>query len=91
MTSCLTHLDHPVLKIKTKIVGSHTVDSKQVKQEVNGTVIRPPLVFPVNDFGCVSFPDFKLKLKILILCLFEFEFESEIAEIQYRSVSISLS
>jgi len=34
------------LKIKTKIVSSHTADSKLVKQEVNGTVILPPLVFP---------------------------------------------
>ena len=31
---------------KTKIVSSHTADSKPVKQEVNGTVIPPPLVFP---------------------------------------------
>jgi hypothetical protein len=34
------------LQIKTKIVSSHTGDSKLVKQEVNGTVILPPLVFP---------------------------------------------
>jgi len=34
------------LQIKTKIVGCHTADSKQVKQEVNCTVIFPPLVFP---------------------------------------------
>jgi hypothetical protein len=46
LTSCLTGLDQPVLQIKTKIVSSHTADSKQVKQEVNGTVILPPLVFP---------------------------------------------
>ncbi len=31
------------MQIKTKIV---TTDSKPVKQEVNGTVILPPLVFP---------------------------------------------
>jgi hypothetical protein len=36
------------LQIKTKIVSCHTADSKPVKQEVNGTVILPPLVFP----GC---------------------------------------
>ena len=47
LTSCLTCLDWSVLQIKTKIVGSHhTADSKPVKQEVNGTVILPPLVFP---------------------------------------------
>ncbi len=43
------------MQIKTKIVSSHT-DSKPVKQEVNGTVILPPFVFPdvtiqkVSDF-----------------------------------------
>ncbi len=34
------------MQIKTKIVRYHTADSKPVKQEFNGTVIRPPLVFP---------------------------------------------
>jgi len=34
------------LEIKTKIVSCHTTDSRPVKQEVNGTVILPPLVFP---------------------------------------------
>jgi hypothetical protein len=33
------------LQIKTKIVSCHTADFKPVKQEVNGTVILPPLVF----------------------------------------------
>jgi hypothetical protein len=37
------------LQIKTKIVSCHTADSKPVKQEVNGTVILPPLVFPAFD------------------------------------------
>jgi hypothetical protein len=32
--------------MKTKIVSCHTADSKPVKQEVNGTMILPPLVFP---------------------------------------------
>jgi hypothetical protein len=32
------------LQIKTKIVSCHTADSKLVKQEVNGTLILPPLV-----------------------------------------------
>jgi hypothetical protein len=35
-----------VLQIKTKIVSCHTANSKPVKQEVNGTVTLPPLVFP---------------------------------------------
>ncbi len=34
------------MQIKTKIVSSHTADSELVKQEVNGTVILPPLVSP---------------------------------------------
>jgi hypothetical protein len=48
LTSCLTGLVYSVLQIKTKIVSCHTADSKPVKQEVNGTVILPPLVFPAN-------------------------------------------
>jgi hypothetical protein len=36
------------LQIKTKNVSCHTADSKPVKQEVNGTMILPPLVFPVQ-------------------------------------------
>ncbi len=28
------------------VYGCHTADSKPVKQEVNGTVIHPPVVFP---------------------------------------------
>jgi hypothetical protein len=39
------------LQIKTKIVSSHTADSKPVKQEVIGTVILPPLVFPASSQG----------------------------------------
>jgi len=40
------YLDESVLQIKTKIVSCHTADSKLVKQEGNGTVILPHLVFP---------------------------------------------
>ncbi len=49
-----TGLYWSVLQLKTKIVSSHTADSKPVKQEVNGTVILPPLVFPVP--AIYSFP-----------------------------------
>ncbi len=45
LTSCLTGLDQSVLQIKTKIGSCHTVDSKPVKQEVNGTVILPPFSY----------------------------------------------
>ncbi len=34
------------MQIKTKIVSNLLADSKPVKQEVNGTAILPPLVFP---------------------------------------------
>jgi hypothetical protein len=44
--ACSGNTKGGVLQIKTKIVSSHTADSKPVKQEVNGTVILPPLVFP---------------------------------------------
>jgi len=40
------------LQIKRKIVICHTADSKPVKQEVNGTVILPPLVFPAPSVAC---------------------------------------
>jgi hypothetical protein len=50
LTSCLTGLDLSVLQIKTKIFSCHTADSKPVKQEVNGTVILPPLVFPALSY-----------------------------------------
>ncbi len=46
LTSCLTGLDQSVVQIKTKIVSSHTADSKPVKQEINDTGILPLLVFP---------------------------------------------
>jgi hypothetical protein len=46
MTSCLTGFDQSALQINTKIVSSHTADSKPIKQEVNSTMILPPLVFP---------------------------------------------
>ncbi len=49
-TSCLTGLDQSVLQIKTKIFSCHTSNSKPVKQEVKGTVILPPLVFPVHCY-----------------------------------------
>ncbi len=41
LTSCWTGLDQFVLKTKTKIVSSHTADSKPVKQEVNGKKYFP--------------------------------------------------
>jgi hypothetical protein len=34
------------LQIKTKNISCHTANSKPGEQEVNSTVILPPLVFP---------------------------------------------
>jgi hypothetical protein len=69
----LASLDQPVLQIKTKIVSSHTADSKPVKQEVNRTVTLPPLVFPglIIDYS-------------LILCCFV-----SLMKKNYQSSSIS--
>ncbi len=37
---------------KKNIVSCHTVNCKPVKQEVNSTVVRPPLVFPIEPDDC---------------------------------------
>jgi hypothetical protein len=46
LTSSLTGMDYTVLQIKTKNFSCHTANNKPVKQEVNSTVILPPLRFP---------------------------------------------
>ncbi len=56
LTSGLTGLDQSVLQIRTKIVSCHTANSKPVKQEVNGTVILPPLVFPGQTLAYHDMP-----------------------------------
>jgi hypothetical protein len=55
-----------VLQIKTKIVSCYIADSKPVKQEVNGTVILPPLVFP--DIS-VSVSKSLIKCKYVCVCV----------------------
>ncbi len=70
LTSCLTGLDQSVLQIKTKIFSCHTADSKPVKQEVNSTVILPPLVFP--ELGDVIFAQLVCPLNDVIFCLHQF-------------------
>jgi len=50
LTSYFTGLDKSVLQIKTKIVSCHTANSIPVKQEVNGTLIPPPSVFPYFNY-----------------------------------------
>ncbi len=56
LTSYLTGLEYPVLQIKTKFVSCRTADSKPVKQEVNSTMILPPLVF-LDSVFIVQDPD----------------------------------
>ncbi len=46
------------MQIKTKIVSGQTGDSKPVKQEANGTMILPPLVFPGLTLGLVLYDKF---------------------------------
>jgi hypothetical protein len=46
LTSLFDWLGFVSFANKNKIFSCHTADSKPVKQEVNGTVILPPLVFP---------------------------------------------
>jgi hypothetical protein len=52
------------------VVSSHTADSKPVKQEVNGTVISPPLVFPVFNFEIYFGTFFCQNIKLCIFSLF---------------------
>jgi hypothetical protein len=43
----------------------HTADSKLVKQEVNGTMIHPPLVFPAVTVALIT----AVKMFIVMLAL----------------------
>jgi len=55
------------LQIKTINVSCHTTDSKPVKQEVNSTVILPPLVFPEEIHPChVTCCKAALSLRVLL-------------------------
>jgi hypothetical protein len=52
LTSCLTGLESALRKLTIFVFICKTDLSKPVKQEVNGTVILPPLVIPgVSDNG----------------------------------------
>jgi hypothetical protein len=46
LTSCLTGLDWSVLQIKTKIVSSHTADSKLVRQDCQWYSDTSPFSIP---------------------------------------------
>ncbi len=53
------------MQIKTKIVSSLTANSKPVKQEVNSTVILPPLVFPALPYD--EYCNLVIKLSVILL------------------------
>jgi hypothetical protein len=55
------------LQIKTNIVSSHTADSKPVKQEVNGTVTLPPLVFPGITIRNVTLSITELEIQLSVI------------------------
>ncbi len=63
LTPCLTGLDLSVLQMKTKIVSCHTADSKLLKQEINGIVILPRLVFPAFLFAAI-YSQLKCKIRL---------------------------
>jgi hypothetical protein len=50
LTSCLTGLESAVWQLTIFVIICKTDKSKPVKQEVNGTVILSPLVFPAHGF-----------------------------------------
>jgi len=60
LTSCLTSR---FCKLK-KIVSCHTADSKPVKQEVTGTVMLLPLVFPALALARSINYDRKVRYKL---------------------------
>ncbi len=51
LTSCLIGLESAVWQLRIFVFMSKTDLSKPVKQEVNSTVILPPLVFPASAKG----------------------------------------
>ncbi len=55
------------MQIKTNIVSSHTADSKPVKQEVNGTVTLPPLVFPGITIRNVTLSITELEIQLSVI------------------------
>ena len=54
------------MQIKTKIVSCHTADSIPVKQEVNGTVVLTPLVFPALSIVVLTVSILTLSVAIKI-------------------------
>jgi hypothetical protein len=61
-------LEKSLLQIETKIVSCHAAVSKTVKQEVNGTVILPPLVFPGLTYGPVKIRRSVHSMHVYMLC-----------------------
>jgi hypothetical protein len=58
LTSCLTGLESAVCKLTIFVFIYKTDQSKLVKQEVNGTVILPSLVFPAGGHVLYYYAEF---------------------------------
>ncbi len=53
LTSCLTGLESAAWQLTIFVFICKTDESKPVKQEVNGTAILPPLIFPGLSYSCL--------------------------------------
>ncbi len=73
------------MQIKTQNLNCHTADSKPVKQEVNGTVILTPLVFPAYIYGR------HLDLKALLVILKSWAMQPFSCKTVFKSVHVSMA
>ncbi len=91
LTSCLTSLDKSVLQIKTKIVSCHTADSKPFKQEVNCTVILPPLVFPALIIEGANIQEFQFKIMSFLRMFYCFYFSQVFQNLNYNTILVFIN
>ncbi len=91
LTSCLTGLKSAVWQLTTFVLIWKAGKSKPVKQEGNGTVILPPLVFPEKGHARYHWPPCtsKLNLPLFLLKLYLCFFEKR-ASLMRRSSVLSL-
>jgi len=76
LTSCLTGLESAVWQLTIFVFICKTDSSKPVKQEVNGTMILPPLVFPAETwYNCRPLthpsPSFKPTRQLMLFAKIE--------------------
>ncbi len=64
LTSCLTRLESAVCQLTIFVFICKTDKYKLVKQEVNGTVILPPLVFPGQPIEWSPTPNGRVQGKL---------------------------